>query len=67
MLNIANKITILLFPENISTSYANVLKDTADKNIKQNFLLCVCPYVLCYSVTGSYLEFWTKHILEIVQ
>jgi len=36
--------TILLCPENISSRYVNVLKDTADKNIKISCSVCVRTY-----------------------
>jgi len=39
--------SLLIFPESIQKRYANVLKYTAEKNVKQYFMLWMWPYVLC--------------------
>jgi hypothetical protein len=40
-------VAFLHFPEIVLTRYANVLKDTAEKNIKPYLLLWIWQYVLC--------------------
>jgi hypothetical protein len=60
-------VAFLHFPERILTRYANALRDTAEKNIKQYLLLWMWQYVLCIWVTGNCLKLWTKYILEIAQ
>jgi len=49
-------VPFLHFPQSILTRYANVLKDTAEKNIKQYLLLWMWPYALCNRVTGNWLK-----------